>query len=157
MTREEALEKYPDLRGANLREAKLSGADLSGANLWGANLREADLSGANLPSFQIPEGDLVGWKKINHRLIRLRIPYRAKRTGSLIGRKCRAEFAYVQSIQDGLSAVTAEWVFGTCPEAPRLEYRVGEYVYPDSYDDDPRVECTHGIHFFLTREEAENW
>jgi len=38
-----------------------------------------------------------------------------------------------------------------------LEYRVGELVYPDSYDPDIRVECTHGIHFFLTREEAESW
>ena len=36
------------LRGANLRDAYLSGADLSGAYLSGANLRDADLRGADL-------------------------------------------------------------------------------------------------------------
>ena len=30
-------------------------------------------------------------------------------------------------------------------------YRVGETVRPDSYDDNPLVECTHGIHWFATR------
>ena len=34
-------------------------------------------------------------------------------------------------------------------------YRVGETVRPDSYDDNPLVECTHGIHWFATRAEAE--
>ena len=73
--RQQHLEEWIDLRGANLsgadlrgatlsradlRDAKLNGADLSGANLRGANLSganlsvaglfEADLSGANLSS-----------------------------------------------------------------------------------------------------------
>ena len=58
------------LRGANLREADLSGANLSGANLseanlrganlsW-ANLREADLRGANLSWANLREADLRG-------------------------------------------------------------------------------------------------
>lgn len=34
-------------------------------------------------------------------------------------------------------------------------FNAGKIVRPDKYDSDPRVECTHGIHFFLTREEAE--
>ena len=38
-----------------------------------------------------------------------------------------------------------------------VEYRVGAEVRPDSYDDDPRVECTNGIHFFLTRAETEEY
>ena len=38
-----------------------------------------------------------------------------------------------------------------------LMYRVGKTVESDSYDDDIRVECSHGIHFFLTRKEAEEW
>ena len=36
-------------------------------------------------------------------------------------------------------------------------YRVGETVRPDSYDDNPLVECTHGIHWFATRAEAEEY
>jgi hypothetical protein len=36
-------------------------------------------------------------------------------------------------------------------------YRVGFPVYPDSYCDDIRIACAPGIHFFLTRKEAESW
>jgi len=32
---------------------------------------------------------------------------------------------------------------------------VSGLVKPDSFDPDPRVECSHGIHFFMTRKEAE--
>jgi hypothetical protein len=34
------------------------------------------------------------------------------------------------------------------PYAPGL-------IRPDKFDADPRVNCSHGIHFFITREEAE--
>ena len=37
------------------------------------------------------------------------------------------------------------------------DYIPGQITKPDSYDDDPRIECSHGIHFFLTRKEAEEW
>ena len=40
---------------------------------------------------------------------------------------------------------------------PETIYRVGEIVRPDSYDPDIRVECSHGIHFFITRKEAEDY
>ena len=38
---------------------------------------------------------------------------------------------------------------------PRVVYRKGEIVRPDKYNPDPCLECTHGIHFMLTKEEAE--
>ena len=53
MNKNEALKQYPDLYGANLREA-----DLCEANLCGANLREADLCGANLRGANLCEADL---------------------------------------------------------------------------------------------------
>jgi hypothetical protein len=40
---------------------------------------------------------------------------------------------------------------------PGTVYTVGAVTRADSYDDDIRVECTHGIHFFITKEEAEQW
>ena len=46
--------------GADLSDAKLSGADLSGAVLSGANLSGADLSGANLSGAWLHEADLSG-------------------------------------------------------------------------------------------------
>jgi hypothetical protein len=48
--------------------------------------------------------------------------------------------------------------FGVPPSILNTEntiYKTGCEVFPDSFDPDPRVECSHGIHFFITREEAE--
>jgi hypothetical protein len=154
---EQANLRKANLWGANLREANLWGADLRGANLQeadlrGANLQEADLRGAdlrgaNLPNYQLPRGDLRVYKKADGKIVHLLIPRHIKRTASLVGRKCRAAAAYVLAIE-GDEPVTSE---------RGLQYAIGEWVYPDSYDPDPRIECSHGIHFFLTREEAEEW
>lgn len=126
--------------------ANLSYANLRGANLSYAELREADLIGARLPHFQVPDGDLIVYKKLNdHSIATLLIPSHAKRTGSLVGRKCRADMAIVLEGNGG----TGGYRIG-------ISYQTGQEVYPDKYDDDIRVECTHGIHFYLTKQEAEN-
>jgi hypothetical protein len=139
-----------DLSGANLSGANLSGADLSWANLSWANLSEANLSGAKLPKFQIPqEGTLTVWKKAKYGvLVKLLIPENARRTGSLVGRKCRAEFALPLEIYNSSKEVETTKGF---------KYTKNTLVYPDSYNDDIRIECTNGIHFFLTKEEAEEY
>lgn len=36
-----------------------------------------------------------------------------------------------------------------------FHYKAGETVKPDSFDPNPLVECSYGIHFFITRSEAE--
>jgi len=145
-----------NLRGAYLRGADLEGANLRGANLTGANIREADLRWADLrgadlleaklPHFQLPEGVLIVWKAVAGNIVCLSIPAEARRTATPIGRKCRAEYADVVSIEGGRPATTRG-----------LEYVVGQRVTPDNYDPDIRVECTNGIHFFTTREEAEEF
>ena len=33
-------------------------------------------------------------------------------------------------------------------------YRVGEVVYPDSFDEDRWIECSRGIHFFVNKKDA---
>jgi len=139
-----------NLRETNLYGAYLYGADLSGAYLYGADLSEtnltgADLSRADLPDFQIcpEEGSFIAWKGVHSGVIKLLVPATAKRTSSLIGRKCRAEYVYVLS-GSGKSDRGGVYVEGT-------------KYYPDSYDDDIRVECSHGVHFFMTKAEAERW
>jgi hypothetical protein len=137
-----------NLTGADLRGAYLRGADLRGAYLRGADLRGAYLRGAELSPFQIvPEvGAFIGFKRLRYEVIcKLEIPADAKRTSSLVGRKCRAEFVRVLE-GEGVDTYTGE-----------TAYKVGEIVRPDSYDDDIRVECSHGIHFFITKKEAEDY
>lgn len=95
----------------------------------------------------LPDGDLIGWKKCRDGVIvKLRIPADARRCHAF-GRKCRAEFA------DVLEVIGAE--VGISQHDGRTEYRVGERVVPDLFDDDWRKECAPGIHFFITRAEAE--
>jgi len=77
---------------------------------------------------------------------KLLIPAGAKRIGGMIGRKCRAEFATVLE-GSGVSLYDSSF-----------EYRCGETVYPTAenpFNPDPLVECSGGIHFFLTPEEAK--
>jgi hypothetical protein len=148
-----------DLSRADLSGADLSGADLSGANLSGADLSRANLSGANLSGAEdadlaiartriLPEGDLIGWKQCNDSVIvKLRIPADAKRS-SAFGRKCRAEFA------DVLEVIGAD--VGISQHDNKTEYRVGRRVAPDRFDENWQEECSAGIHFYITRLEAEN-
>ena len=149
-----------NLRGANLGGANLSGANLRDANLGGAYLGGAYLRGANLGGAKgaelaiaktriLPEGDLIGWKKCARGVIvKLRIPEAAKRSHAF-GRKCRAEYA------DVLEIIGADAAF-TDAHGPRTEYRVGERVMPDSFSENWQDECSNGIHFYITRLEAEN-
>ena len=101
-----------------------------------------------MPKFQItPKGyALTGFKKLSNGTVAvLEIPADACRTASLVGRKCRAEYVKVVSGE------------GYDKRTGKVHYKPGEIIYPDKYDDDIRVECTHGIHFFQTYEEAEEY
>ena len=140
-----------DLTGASLNRADLTGASLTGASLNRASLNRASLNRANLENvknlfYQIPqEGELIVWKAVAGGVCKLRVPPEAKRTATPIGRKCRAEWVEVLEAPAN----------GAGLHDRNVVYRAGEIVRPDKYDPDPRVECTHGIHFFLTKEEAK--
>jgi hypothetical protein len=156
---------YANLRDADLIGANLIGADLSYANLIGAdlsyaNLRDADLSYAeNIPDYVsattsiVPDGDLVVYKQLaNGSIATLKIPASARRSNAT-GRKCRAEYAEVLAIQDkegGAIESDVSWYDSN------FVYRVGETVHPHEWCEDRWQECAGGIHFYLTRYEAEN-
>ena len=40
---------------------------------------------------------------------------------------------------------------------PYIEYKVGEMVYPDKFDEDRWNECSNGIHFFINKQNAINY
>ena len=172
----EANLREANLRGANLREANLYGADLYGANLRGANLRGANLYGANLYGADLREanlreanlrgaknlpfiplvcperGSFTAFKKCGSYIIELLIPQDAKRC-SATTRKCRASYAKVVAITN-MDGSQAEVDHVTNHAYEPIEYKIGEYVHPDSFDDDRWNECSHGIHFFINRQEA---
>ena len=172
-----------NLRHANLYDADLRGADLDGADLRGANLRHAnlydadlydadlrgaDLGGANLWSTDLscvkniffpmacPEkGSFIAFKKAGCYIIELFIPSNAKRC-SATSRKCRCSKAKVISIttpsgdKTNITEVHSNY-------DPNFIYKLGEYVEVKNFDDNRWNECSTGIHFFITRQEAVNY
>jgi uncharacterized protein YjbI with pentapeptide repeats len=147
-----------DLRGANLIGADLRGANLIGANLIGADLRGADLRDAKGITMTCPsDGAFIGWKKAVSRngfaIVKLQILDDAKRS-SATGRKCRCDKAKVLAIynQDNKEIDEAH-----SDRDVSFIYRPGEIVVPDSFDDNRWNECSNGIHFFITRQEAEEY
>lgn len=148
------LRNKPGGQCANLRGANLRGADLWGANLQGANLRGADLRGAfglalvlAIASHIPASGPFHAWKKCRDGVVvKLLIPEDAERShGS--ERKCRASKAVV------LEVIGAE--VGISLRDGETEYKVGQTVYPDGFDPDRWNTCGQGIHFYMTRKEAE--
>ena len=161
-----------DLRGADLSGANLSGANLSGADLSGANFIGADLSGANLrlakniPSYACrlvcpEEGSFIGFKKarttapdFREAIVKLLITEDAKRS-SATTRKCRCDKAKVISITslDGKENFTTAYSYYD----RFFQYTVGQTVIIDDFDEERWNECSTGVHFFITREEAVDY
>ena len=108
-------------------------------------------------------GSFIGWKKVlgvdeHYYIIKLMIPEDAKRTSSF-GPKCRCDKARVEEIkcygtEEEVKSVISLGIFD---HNIKTEYTVGSYVYPDSYDDNRLIECTHGIHFFIDKKLAEHY
>jgi hypothetical protein len=163
-----------DLCGANLRWANLCWADLRWANLRGANLRWADLCWANLCGADLTKTiglteqpvhtkivpdvgtEIIGWKKVwigsKPIILKLQIPSDAARTSCTKNRKCRAERAIVL---ESFGNSETEKVFHSQFDQS-FTYRVGAIVVPrEQFNSDWKEDCKSGIHFFLTREEAE--
>ena len=152
-----------DLRGADLTDANLRGADLTGANLRGANLNNANLKYTNLKdirynentsffALQCPEeGSFIGYKKASNKIVKLLITKDSKRN-SATSRKCRCSKAKVLSISNMENTEKYNEVHSNYDY--NFIYKVGEIVEVDNFDKDRWNECSPGIHFFMTRDEA---
>ena len=105
-------------------------------------------------------GEFVGYKKctIYHAadcVVKLLIPADAKRS-SAFGRKCRCSKAKVLGIFD-LDGNELDCDTAYSINMPSIRYEIGKEVYPDSFDDNRFIECSNGIHFFMTFEEARDY
>ena len=108
--------------------------------------------------------ELTGYKKvlvgdsvsdIHYAIAKLRIPTYADRI-VYEDDKCRASCAQVVDIYDENDI---HYDCGRSMYYPTVacEYRPRHMVYADGFDDNPFEVCSHGIHFFLTEEEAWNY
>ena len=141
------------------RGAFLRGADLRGAYLGGAYLRGADLRDAKeipyIPMACPSDGAFIGWKTVGNHLIMLEIPDDAKRC-SATSQKCLCDKARVLGITNLKTNESISEIKNTS-YYPAVTYVVGEMVYPDSFDEDRWNECSHGIHFFINKQDAINY
>ena len=140
------------------KRADLSYADLSYADLSNANLFRANLSNANLTNVITDEntkyfnlkcpaiGSFVGYKKCMYDVIvTLKITEDALRS-SATGDKCRCSKAEVLDIEGAEEAIS--WYDSG------FIYHKGDIVEVKDFNQNRWIECTSGIHFFMTKEEA---
>ena len=150
-----------NLKDANLKGAILEGANLKGADITGANINWANLNGAqNIPYIPLAcpsEGAFIGWKKVEGKyLVKIQIPEDAKRLSGTT-RKCRCDKAMVLDITSLDGEEHYNEVLNYNYNYKKTIYKVGEMVYPDSFDDNRWNECSHGIHFFINKQDAINY
>ena len=153
-----------DLTGANFTMADLDRAYFAGANLTMANLDGANLDGAYLDGAYLDEkirikfyplccpesGDFIGWKKAEGKIVKLKIT--GKRSSAYM-RKCRCSEAEVLAIEN-IDGTKAEKQIVNSDYEPNFVYEVGKIVSVENFDEDRWNECSSGIHFFITRQEA---
>ena len=131
-------------------KAYLSGACLSGACLSGA--KELPYVPLACPS----DGAFIGWKKVGRYLVKLEIPEDAKRSSATTN-KCRCDKAKVLDIICISDDHPLNLQEITNFKYTKTTYKVGEMVYPDSFDENRWNECSHGIHFFINKQDAINY
>ena len=150
-----------NLTNADSNNAKLNHANLKHAVLRGANLRGADLSDVITNIYTIgynlacPEkGSFIGYKKADNCIVELLILEDSKRS-SATSVKCRCDKAKVLHIINIETDSYIEEVRSDYDE--NFVYRVGEIVSVNDYDNDRWNECSTGIHFFVSKQDAINY
>ena len=103
------------------------------------------------------DGEFIGWKKVydaelkEYFIVKLQILEDSKRSSS-IGTKCRCDKAKVLDIISLKTNEQEKQIINT--NYTLTVYQIGEIVEADSWDDDRWNECSHGIHFFINKQEA---
>lgn len=154
--------RIANLWEANLQRANLQRSDLRGAKLQEANLQGSDLRGANLDTLKYDyltigihpplRGNLIVYKKVHCTSLRHDVVIELF-VSAATPRTCATTRKY-----RSWGAIPGNDTPAGCYtnfNGIRTEYLPGVPVMPDSFDLDRWIECGHGIHWFLTYEEAE--
>jgi len=140
-----------NLRGVNLSHVDLSGTDLSGAELSGCNITDIKINEVTFGiTLNCPEeGEFIAFKKAQGKIIKIKVLADALRS-SATTYKCRCSKALVLEISDGSTEIASD-------RDSKFIYRVGEVVEVKDFDMNRWNECSTGIHFFMSRQMAENY
>ena len=144
--------RYCDMRECNIEDANLYGAVLEYANLEGIISNE----GTQWFRLHCPEtGAVLGYKKcINDRMVQLLIPADAKRTSATLP-SCRCSKAKVLTIKSFDYKENFEEAWSLVDE--NFIYKKGEWVEVKDFNEDRWMDSTTGIHFWMTRKEAQDY
>ena len=153
---------HSNLTRADFRGANLSWVDLHSCVFYDTDLRDCNFMYSSFRDskyvpyipFQCPsDGAFVGWKKVNNVLIKLEIPADAQRSSATTN-KCRCDKAKVLGFYDSLGEMELNITELVNDRYEECRYVKGEMVYPDFFDEDRWNECSHGIHFFINKQDA---
>lgn len=165
LTKEQVIEKLvkcdKDFKGLDLSGLDLSGLDFFNCDLSYSNLKGTRLSYANLYNAKLDEKEkirkgiilkesMIGYKKCRFGIIvKLVIPKGAI-VFSINNFKCRTNRAKVIEISNGENIAYSNYNHS-------FTYKLRKEIEIEDFDLAYNVECASGIHFFKTREEAENY
>lgn len=163
--------KFVDLRRCNLERSDMTTSDFMDTNFTRANLKDAKLNGCNFYAVcdldksegknnyiegKVLTDNIIGYKKCrNDIIVTLEIP-RGAIVFSINGTKCRTNKVKVIAIDGADRAYSKRSIYSkhsitNC----YMSYYVGDEITIYDFDCKYNEECSEGIHFFLTREEAE--
>lgn len=149
-----------DFTGFAFHYSVLNNTDLRGANISNSYFEESELKNSIANNRTIgyymacpEEGAFVGWKKCGTDIVELLIPDDAKRSSSTT-RKCRCSKAIVLSIKDINGIPRPSFYVAQSRYDPSFVYKVGKTVEVPDFDENRWNECSTGIHFFVTKQEA---
>ena len=150
------------MKTASFRYCDMIKCNIEGADLYGAVLEYAKLDGIhsneNTKWFRLrcPEiGAFLGYKKcINDCMVQLLIPSDAKRSSATLP-SCRCNKAKVLTIKSFDFKENYEEAWSLVDE--NFIYRKGEWVEVKNFNEDRWMDSTTGIHFWMSREEAQSY
>lgn len=153
---------YADCAYSNFKKAKLNNILFIHANLYNASFIDCKILKTKYPkiddgtaffALQCPEeGAFVGFKKsYDDKIIKLLIMKDSLRS-SATSRKCRASKVKVLAITDFKGKMQFEKTYSNYDRS--FVYKVGDIIEIKKFNKDRWEECSNGIHFFITREEA---
>lgn len=149
-----------NMKTASFRYCDMGECNIKGANLYGAVLEYADLEGIVSDEMtqwfrlRCPEkGPFLAYKKcVNDRMVQLLVPADAKRTSATLP-SCRCSKAKVLTIKSFDFKENFEEAWSLVDE--NFVYKKGEWVEVKDFNEDRWMDSTTGIHFWMSREEAE--